>query len=100
MHGGADDGSAAVVGQVVVGGGGDEGADQGDAERRAELLGDVVERPGRTRVARFDTLLPDVGWSDPVPVPGADVVVVRQEPRHRAVVVAGVAAREGYTGHT
>jgi hypothetical protein len=33
-------------------------------------------------------------------VPGADVVVVRQEPRHRAVVVAGVAAREGYTGHT
>ena len=39
VHGGADDGSAAVVGQVVVGGGGDEGADQGDAERRAELLG-------------------------------------------------------------
>jgi hypothetical protein len=27
-------------------------------------------------------------------------VVVWQEPRHRAVVVAGVAAREGYTGHT
>ena len=59
VHGGADDGSAPVVGQVVVGGGGDEGADQGDAERRAELLGDVVERPGRTRVARFDTLLPE-----------------------------------------
>jgi len=38
-----------AVGQVVVGGGGDEGADQGDAERRAELLEDVVERPGRTR---------------------------------------------------
>jgi hypothetical protein len=59
VHGGADDGGAAVVGQVVVGGGGDEGADDGDAERRAELLGDVVERARRTRVARIDTLLPD-----------------------------------------
>ena len=54
LHGGADDGGAAAVGQVVVRGGGDEGADDGDAER----LADVVERARRTRVARIDTLLP------------------------------------------
>src|ERR1700742_2985796 len=38
VHRGTDDRGAAVVGQVVAGAGGDEGADDGDAERRAELL--------------------------------------------------------------
>src|SRR6185312_8415314 len=62
VHGGVDGhvrGGAAVVGQVVVGGGGDEGADDGDAKCRAELLGDVVDRARRTRVAWFDTQLRD-----------------------------------------
>jgi hypothetical protein len=58
-HGGAENGGAAVMGQGAAGGRAGEGADHGDAERRAELLGDLGERHRRTRVARFDTLLPD-----------------------------------------
>jgi len=37
-------------------------------------------------------LLPGVRWADPVPVPGANVAVVGQQPGDRAAVVAGVAA--------
>ena len=43
----------------------------------------VVERGGG---------LAGVRWSDPILVPGADVVVLRQQALHRAAVVAGVAA--------
>ena len=37
--------------------------------------------------------LPGVRRADPVPVPGADVTVVRQQPGDRAAVVPGVAPR-------
>ena len=42
--------------------------------------------------------LPGVRRADPVPVPGADVAVVRQQPGDRAAVVAGVAARAARLG--
>jgi hypothetical protein len=33
-----------------------------------------------------------VGWADPVPVPDAEVLVVGEQPPHRAALVAGGAA--------
>jgi len=59
---------------------------------RVGQLGQPVGQP------RWCVIAGGLGWPDPVPVPGAEVFVVRERPQHPAACVAGGAPGAGRLG--